>query len=135
MWKRGGAILLALSILFGTGGCRQETETSVKPIALVVIQGNHNNSKLINGQIEEEIKRTYSSYGNMAVIINDGDPEPIYEGKVLLGYLQEKEIEQSKNKREKNPELWERDYLEKTTEKVVSSINGSGADDDEVASS
>ena len=35
MWKRGGAILLALSILFGTGGCRQETETSVKPIALV----------------------------------------------------------------------------------------------------
>ena len=132
MWKRGGAILLALSILFGTGGCRQETETSVKPIALVVIQGNHNNSKLINGQIEEEIKRTYSSYGNMAVIINDGDPEPIYEGKVLLGYLQEKEIEQSKNKREKNPELWERDYLEKTTEKVVSSINGSGADDDEV---
>ena len=46
MWKRGGAILLALSILFGTGGCRQETETSVKPIALVVIQGNHNNEVL-----------------------------------------------------------------------------------------
>lgn len=132
MWKRSIALLAAFSISFSTGGCSQETETHVKPVALVVVQGNHSNSKVINAQIEEEIKRTYSSYGNMAVILNDGAPSPVYEGEEPLGYLQEKELEKSKNKREKNPKLWETDYLEKTTEKVVSSIQGSGADDDEV---
>lgn len=125
------SILIAICCLV-LMGCSASKLPEEPPTALVLIVGKHNNSKVIDVSLKDKIQSIYGSFGNICVIVCDGNPSVLYnnEGE-KVGFYTSQFIEESKEKYQYQS-IWKRDYLGVQTQTLVQAIDGCSADDEEV---
>ena len=98
------AILLGLILI----ACTSASE----PTALVIIAGEHSNSKDINFERNDLITNIYVNYGMVRVIVSDGTPDLARNSNGnLVGYSVEFYSDQAKDLYRNNHKLWEQRYL------------------------
>ena len=128
-------ILVFIYMLLIFTGCGNQDET-VKdtPIVTVILIGNHANSQNFDIQLEATIKKTYSSFGNIGIIIVDGAPTLLYDENStnIIGCYSEEDLQESKKTYKKNRPYWSNKYLIPQTSKVTTVLTTCKADDPEV---
>lgn len=104
-------VILVIFILLTTVGCK-DLEDYTQTSTLVVIAGVHSNSQVIDVPLIDKIEKTYSSFGNVGIIVADGTPNVVYndEGNILGSY-NDSYVSESKKIRNKNKDAWQKNYL------------------------
>lgn len=143
--KRHGFVF-AFLLLFLTAsvlsGCNDLSEyswskndsTEVEPVAMIVLVGNHANAKRPDIQLDEIAQRVYSSFGNMGIVVVDGNPELLYDEETneFVGSYSADYLRSSREACEKNSTMWEMYFLRDQIDLVNETIKKSFADDSEV---
>lgn len=134
MYKRYKPLLVSIFILLTVlmiTGCREKKELS-HPVITVVIAGNHGNSQRFESNLQNSIQRSYESFGNTAIIVNDGTPSVLYDDNgTLAGVLDHETLKNSREKSKKNNTLWKRNYLRRFTEDFEKMLINATPDCDE----
>lgn len=135
MKKFGKFILLFFIVTlyaFINIGCPERQLPTQTPTALVILVGNHSNSKKLDVPLQEKIKEVYSNFGNICVIVIDGDPSVVRdENNNMVGYYDSEYIKRSKDDY-KYKDIWERDYLNPQIEILKKQLNNIRAKTPEV---
>lgn len=122
-------------IMLGLFGCQKnesETVSESESVVTVIIAGHHENSQQIECDLKGIIRQCYSTFGNIAVIINDGTPAVLKDAKGdKTGVLEDKVRRESKTYSEKNREKWEISYLNELTDPVFEEIMNACPDSNE----
>lgn len=104
-----------------------------KKTNLVIIAGIHSNSEIMNMYSEEKITEIYSDFGDIRVIVADGNPEvAIGENGKAIGYLNEDYLKESQEMKQNNEFIWETEYLGKQKGSLLKEIEKLEPDDPEV---
>lgn len=128
-------ILVSIYMLLILTGCGQQ-KGAVKdtPIVSVILIGNHANSQNFDIQLEVTIKKTYSSFGNIGIIVVDGTPTLLYDENStdIVGCYSEEYLQKSKEDCNDNSIYWANQYLTPQTIKISTILDTCKADDPEV---
>ncbi|MBQ8942538.1 MAG: OmpA family protein [Firmicutes bacterium] len=117
-------LFIAVSSL--TGCIKEKTNTAEeKPTALAIIYGKHSNSKLINIDTKQ-FNDIYSDFGNVTLIINDGEPELEIQDNKIVGYYDGEYIKESKENAQYK-EIWQRDYIDNQTTSLIEGLESAVA--------
>lgn len=115
-------------------GCDKilSTPPSEVPTALVVLAGNHCNSKKQDMNIQLIVKQVYEGFGNIRVIVIDGKPSIIRDAEGhISGLIDDKAVKKSKSYYKKNKSYWEHNILTPQIEAFLPALD-IPADDPEV---
>lgn len=120
--------------MLGTTGCGTQIKESGPPIATVILIGNHANSQYLDVQLESTIRQVYSSFGNIGIIVVDGDPTLIRDNNStgILGCYNAEYLQNSKKQSINNDKMWIRNYITPQTQKIMKELSSCKADDPEV---
>jgi outer membrane protein OmpA-like peptidoglycan-associated protein len=141
--KTIGLIVAFVLIISVCGGCNSKLPQET-PTAMILIIGNHANSKDCTFSLENDIADIYSNFGVVNVVSVDGNPsiaeypaEKDKTGKVInkhnpIGYLDKTDLEESKRAYQTNNDLWKTRYLNPLVKQVIDAIDKVSADDPEV---
>lgn len=128
-------ISIVLSFLFFNSfifmsGCTEELPEET-PTALVILAGNHSNSKKINFSLQDKVNEVYSTFGNATLIVIDGNPTVERKDGQPIGFYNYEYTQQSKDDY-KYKNIWEREYLEPQKSSFCDAIENAKPDDPEV---
>ncbi len=119
-------------LLILASGCSSRVKLpSETPEALVIIIGKHNNSQVFDLSLRDKIREVYSHFGNIAVIVADGNPTVLSEKGEIIGMYDNSYIEVSKEKYEYKT-IWERDYLDNQTYVLMDALETCEPDNTEI---
>ena len=104
------------------------------PVVLIILAGNHANSQKFDFQPDSTVQRVCTSFGNIGIIIVDGNPALLYDEdtKEIVGCSSIEHLEKSKKNYKKNGTTWKKNYLQPQIECISSKLDESVADDSEV---
>jgi len=121
---------VAIVLLTVLSGCHPFPEDP--PVAMVILAGNHANSKIPDVPIQKEIYKAYSVFGSVCIVVVDGNPTAIRDsnGK-LLGFLEESDVKRAKTVYKDNHDYWESKILKAQIERVETQ-SSNPSDDPEV---
>ncbi|MEY8326357.1 hypothetical protein AALB47_20995 [Lachnospiraceae bacterium 54-11] len=127
-------ISIFICILITATGCGKKSNVEETPIATVILIGNHANSQCFDIKLEATIQKTYTSFGNMGIIIVDGNPSLMRDDDSveILGCYSAEYQKKSKQMYKDNDYIWARDYLFPQVDKITTALNTCKADDPEV---
>ena len=130
-YKISVMIVLLVFVIGFLFGCN--SPPSEKPTALIIIAGNHANNRECSLSFDNEIRNVYSKFGNVNVIIIDGNPTVVTEENgEILGFCDKQYIVESKKVYQDSNLYWINNYLEPLVMKVSNAVKESCADDPEV---
>ncbi len=114
-------------------GCKPPLSEEM-PIALVVLAGNHANSQKFDVQLNSVVQKVYSTFGNVAIIVIDGNPTLLYneDTKEIVGCYSIERLTESKKECFKNTDTWKSNYLTPQIKSFFKAYDTSIADDPEV---
>lgn len=127
--------IIFLLALFTSGCKRQDNELSEEmPIVLVVLTGNHANSQNFDIQLNSVAQKVYSSFGNIGIIVVDGNPTLLYneDTKGIAGCYSIEILMESQKVYNLNDTTWKRQYLTPQIDSFQEVFEASIADDPEV---
>lgn len=118
-------------------GCSQQNSATAEngtPVAAVILIGQHANSKCIDAQLETSIQDVYASFGNLGVIVVDGNPTLLHNDTQtgILGCYNTDFLENSKKIFIDNNDKWKLDYVNAPTNRLTKELKSCKADDPEV---
>lgn len=131
-------LFLITAVLSGCGliaGSLSEKELpDANPVVMIVLVGNHSNARRSDIQLDKITQKVYSSFGNMGIVVVDGNPELLYneETNELIGSYSADYLSSSREAYKKNPTMWEMYFLSEQTDLVNETIKNSFANDSEV---
>ncbi len=103
-------VLIYISCIFGLTGCGDDN--AYTSTSLVVIAGLHSNSQKMNISLLDEIKRIYSEFGNVSLIVADGSPSVVRnEDDNVVGVYNENYISYAKEIKKNNYDYWFTNFL------------------------
>lgn len=126
-------ICLVVCIVMNTTGCRSAIEEKT-PIVSIILFGKHANSQGFDVQLQTTIQQTYSSFGNLGIIVVDGDPSLLHDDSSMgiFGCYDAEYLENSKKLFKKNDILWKKNYLNPQVKKIINELDVCKADNPEV---
>lgn len=128
-------IFVSICMLLILAGCQQQkTPNKDIPIASVIMIGKHANSQIFDVQLDATIKKTYSSFGNIGIIVIDGNPALLYDDNSadILGCYSEEVLQKFKNTYRDNNTYWSNTYLTSQIKKITNALSSCKADNPEV---
>lgn len=124
MYKKRNLLIMSICIalaIFGLNGC--ETKKNTEVIVSVIVAGNHENSQKVEWDLENMLDRLYKSFGNIAIVINDGTPDVLQNEKgELLGTLDVATVKESREKYKNNETRWKKKWLSKFKKEVMEGL-------------
>lgn len=102
-----------LSVCFLSGcGKMRSAPPSELPIALVILAGNHANSKKQDIHIQSKVTQVYEGFGTIRVVGIDGSPSVIRDAEGhILGCIDDETVKKSKRYYKRNKPYWEQNIL------------------------
>lgn len=121
-------------IFLNITGCEQEPPKDNTPIASIIVMGNHANSQSFDVQLDTAIQKTYSSFGNIGIVIVDGIPTLLRDDSPtgILGSYNSEYLKKSKKVCKDSNTFWSNNYLAPQTKKITDALKTYYADDPEV---
>lgn len=126
-------IFLFVFIPVNISGCNENREEDI-PIVSIILFGKHANSQCFDVQLESNIQRVYSSFGNIGIVVVDGAPSLLRteESRNILGCYDADYQKESRKLYDDNNIMWQKQYLKKQTREITEALEVCKADDDEV---
>lgn len=122
---------LSVCFLSGCGKIRS-TPPPELPTALVILAGNHSNSKKQDMNIQSKVTQVYEGFGTIRVIGIDGSPSVIRDAEGHIpGYIDDETVKKSKRYYKSNKTYWKNNILTPQVEAFLPALT-IPADDPEV---
>lgn len=136
--KRGlifGCLIVMSCLVTSCSLKTNESKDGGKKTNLVIIAGFHSNSKVmdIEKDLTDKIEDIYLNFGEIRVIVVDGNPEmAVGSDGTKVGELEEEYLKKSQAVKKKSEHIWERDYLTNQTKHFMEEFKKLEPDDSEV---
>lgn len=133
--KRLKYILVSICMPLILAGCQQQEPVyEGPPIVSVILIGNHANSQTLDIQLDAMIKRIYSSFGNIGIIVIDGNPTLLYDENStnISGCYGQEYLQEAKKTCQDNYPYWSEHYLNPQIREAVDLLDTCKADNSEV---
>lgn len=128
-------IIAFIAIVMNITACgRTVEENTGTPVVSIILYGKHANSQCFDVQLETSVQQVYASFGNMGIIVVDGNPSLLRDddSAEIFGCYNAEYLKKSIEIFNNNNVIWQRDYLMPQTEKMIEKLDECKADDSEV---